>query len=334
MDYTDTILDILHIFLAAEQQSKEKTAPFKVIAYQKAIKAVKEYGREIKTKENVDEIEGIGKKIRAKLYEIVETGNVKEIEEKGLKSVSKIREQLMNVYGIGPYKADQLIDEYGIKSIEDLMDLAAESPYVLTDAQRLGLQYYYDLQQRIPREEMFEHERFLREFFLHIVPEFQMYVVGSYRRGLESSGDIDILLTYRGITHEEAVKYFRHSIDELVNGRYIVGSLGVGKLKYMGLCQLGSENLVRRLDILLTRPEEMPCALLYFTGSQKFNVEFRRVANAKGYTLNEHFLTKLSKDYAVPEPPLFRTEKDVFDFLGIEYQYPYERVGPVKLFRF
>lgn len=332
MDYTDTILDILHIFLASEQQSKEKTAPFKVIAYQKAIKAIKEYGKEIKTKENVDEIEGIGKKIRAKLYEIVETGTVKEIEEKGLKQVSKIREQLMLIHGIGPYKADQLIDEFGITTIEELIDLAIKSPYILTEAQKIGLQYYYDLQNRIPREEMFEHERFLREFFLHLVPEFQMTVVGSYRRGLESSGDIDILLTYRGITHQEAVTYFRHSIDELVNSNYIIASLGVGKLKYMGVCQLGKENLARRLDILLTKPEEMPCALLYFTGSQKFNVEFRRVANARGYTLNEHALTKISPEYAIPEPPPFRTEKDVFDFLGIEYQYPYERVGPVKLF--
>ena len=145
MDYTDTILDILHIFLAAEQQSKEKAAPFKVIAYQKAIKAIKDYSKEIKTKEDVDEIEGIGKKIRAKLYEIIESGTVKEIEEKGLKSVSEIRKQLMNVYGIGAYKADQILGEYNIKTIEDLTVLVKKYPYILTDAQKLGLLYYYDL---------------------------------------------------------------------------------------------------------------------------------------------------------------------------------------------
>jgi DNA polymerase beta len=329
MDYTETILEILTLFLEYEKQSKEATAPFKVKAYSTAIAEVRNYGKPIVTKEDVDSIPKIGKKIRQKLYEIIETGTVKEIEEKGINKVSEIHKALTKVYGIGNVKADNLINEFGIETIEDLMVLSLDNPYILTDAQKLGLKYYYDLIQRIPRSEMLEHERFLREFYLSIAPEFNLVVVGSYRRGLETSGDIDILLSYNGISYDKAIKYFRDSIEALTESQYIVGSLGVGKLKYMGICQLDESLPARRLDILLTKPEELACALLYFTGSQDFNVEFRKVAISQGYTLNEHALTKINPESDVPQPPPFRTEKDVFDFLGLEFQYPNERVKDV-----
>jgi DNA polymerase/3'-5' exonuclease PolX len=106
----------------------------------------------------------------------------------------------------------------------------------------------------------------------------------------------------------------------------------------MGIVQLDPFSLARRLDILLTKPSEFILSLLYFTGSQKFNISFRRLANIKGYTLNEHFLTKLvwDKDSSFSkerlDPPIFETEKDVFDFLRVKYLTPFERTGEIEVY--
>ena len=52
----------------------------------------------------------------------------------------------------------------------------------------------------------------------------------------------------------------------------------------------------------------------------------------KGYTLNEYRLKKVKESLPIPEVPEFKTERDVFDFLGIKYQSPEERVGPIEVY--
>jgi DNA polymerase (family 10) len=84
------------------------------------------------------------------------------------------------------------------------------------------------------------------------------------------------------------------------------------------------------MDILLTMPEEIACALLYFTGSKEFNEQFRKASLVKGYTLNEHRLKKVNDSLPIPDVPIFYDEKDVFNFLGIKYQSPEERIGPIE----
>lgn len=329
MDYTDRILYYMKLFLVHVERGNDKAKQFKIRAYEKAIEAVKYFGKPIQTVSDVMEIQGIGDKIRRKMIEIVETNYL--VEAEGLEDVEKVREDLLKVHGIGSKKADQLIEEYNIRSIAELQDMALRMPDFFTESQILGLAYYSDLIQRIPRKEMMEHEVFLREFFLELVPEFSITIVGSYRRGESSSGDIDILLTYHGINYNEALDRFSTCINELLKKDYIVGVLAKGKTKFLGICQLHRLATARRIDILLTPPEELACALLYFTGSKNFNVNFRKIALLKGYTLNEHRLSKL-KNFDVPNPPKFETEKDVFDFLGIVYQSPEMRIGPVDIF--
>jgi DNA polymerase/3'-5' exonuclease PolX len=80
----------------------------------------------------------------------------------------------------------------------------------------------------------------------------------------------------------------------------------------------------RRLDILMTPENEYSYALLYFTGSDKFNVAFRQHALNRGYTLNEHTL-KPMRD-GLSEPPYMSTENDIFRFLGLRYIEPSQRV--------
>ena len=91
--------------------------------------------------------------------------------------------------------------------------------------------------------------------------------------------------------------------------------------------RLTPESTARRLDLLVIPVEQLPYALLYFTGSQDFNVGFRKEALKKGYTLNEHEMKVTGKVAGAKAVPPFTTEEEVFAFLGIEYKAPKDRTG-------
>ena len=105
-----------------------------------------------------------------------------------------------------------------------------------------------------------------------------------------------------------------------------MAQLAHGAPKFMGICTLGKLP-PRRLDILLTPPEEYGYALLYFTGSQQFNIKVRHHALSKGYTLNEHVLSVDPKWKGLPPPPIppLKTEEAILAFLGIKFIDPIER---------
>ena len=63
-------------------------------------------------------------------------------------------------------------------------------------------------------------------------------------------------------------------IDKLQESNYIVDDLARGPKKYNGLCKY-NRNPCRRIDIMYTKPEEYPFAILYFTGSMEFNAKMR-----------------------------------------------------------
>ena len=91
------------------------------------------------------------------------------------------------IYGVGPKKAKELIDA-GITSIEQLRG----KPELLNDIQRVGLKYYEDILQRIPRAEIDDYKHvFSKEFST----DSHFEIVGSYRRGALDSGDIDVIIT-------------------------------------------------------------------------------------------------------------------------------------------
>ena len=115
----------------------------------------------------------------------------------------------------------------------------------------------------------------------------------------------------------------------MTQDKYIIDILALGDKKCMAFVKLG--NKARRLDLLITPEKEYAYALLYFTGSDQFNVEFRKYALTKGYTLNEH--TLLKKDLKSKDVPEIKTEKDIFDFLGLVYKEPIERINEDSVVR-
>lgn len=320
MDYLPILLDALETLRKREIANK---APFKARAYQVVLQQLKALSGPVTDFTQIAHFTGMGEKIREKIQEIFETGKSQVAERaKEIYSLSA-HDELQQVYGIGPTKAKALIDQ-GIRSVNDLRNAIKAQPTLLNDKQKIGLYYWEDLIQRIPREEMEMHEAYIAEH-----SPLSMEVVGSYRRGAANSGDIDVLLRVPvGKTEKEIKAIFYEFVQDLINGGYIQEILALGEHKCMAICAFDGYP-ARRLDLLVTPDEEYAYSLLYFTGSDRFNVAFRKHALDRGYTLNEHRLTPLQS--STPIPPYMADEKDIFSFLGLEFTEPTQRVDASSL---
>ena len=329
-DYRPAILDALQTLKQRELALKQ---PYKARAYGTVIQQLQEQ-EPIYTMDDLADIKGMGEKIREKVKEIFETGQLKAAEAAKETYNLKAHDELQGVYGIGPAKATELIRK-GIHSVQELRNQVQQDKTILNDKQRIGLQYYEDLLQRIPREEMAEHEAFLVSF-----APMPAELVGSYRRGADTSGDIDVLLRApQGQTVRDTQSMFYQYVQKLINDGYIQEILALGPHKCMAISRLplvpDATRVSRRLDLLVTPDEEYACALLYFTGSDRFNVAFRQHAIQKGYTLNEHRIQRQrqrqEQDEKEAEVPYMAREADLFDFLGLAYVAPVERVDDGSL---
>lgn len=321
MDHKEYIIEALDVLRKKETQEKNV---FKARAYAKVISELRAYERPIREMSDIANMPGVGARIRDKIQEILQTGQLKAAEVVKADVTVNIREALLKIYGVGPVKAAALIKDHSIRSIAHLRELYASDPSILNDKQAVGLKYYEDVNARIPRTEMETHKMLLMKAIRASHPEFVAEIVGSYRRGASDSGDIDMLVTLPDTVSESHKKTaFNRLVEHLTLDGYVVEALAKGPSKFMGICRLHEENSAgRRLDILMTGAQEYPYAVLYFTGSDKFNMAMRKYALGRGYTMNEHAMKPTAGAVA---PPAMRTEADIFEFLGLEYVSPEHR---------
>jgi DNA polymerase/3'-5' exonuclease PolX len=321
MDKKEQILDILNVL---RQKSTAEADKFRALAFSKAIKAIEKLPA-VKSLDDLTDVPGIGSGVKDRVAEVFATGHLLEADEAKEDYSLDAYNVLQEVHGIGPAKARDLIKQ-GIKTIAQLQEKATGNPDLLTHAQTVGLTYIDDLKKRIPRTEMEKHEAYVRRL---LPKEFEMVVVGSYRRGLPTSGDFDVMITSRSLTELVAASHFQQFIDLLADEGYLRGEFARGEHKFMGVCRLvgPGRKTYRHVDLLLCKPEEYWYTILYFTGSDVFNVSMRRHALTKGYSLSEHGLKRVRD--GVPAPPVMNSEKDIFDFLGLDYVIPTSRRGGV-----
>jgi len=292
--------------------------PFRARAYQKAQETIMSFKGDILSPADLKGKPGIGTTIMEKLNEIVETGTLKVLEKEKENPVNLLAE----IYGIGPKKAKELV-EAGITTIQDLR---LEQDEYLNETQKIGLQFYEDILKRIPRQEVEEYEKVFEQAFNPIKrktndKEARFEIVGSYRRGQESSGDIDVILTCKN------KKTFVQFIDTLIEYKIITHVLSRGPTKCLVIAKLPHAKVYRRVDFLYSSVEEYPFAVLYFTGSKVFNTVMRHQALNLGLTMNEHGLYKIEgKKKGEKVEHTFCSEKDIFDYLHMEYKTPQERI--------
>ena len=286
--------------------------PMKARAYQKAEETLLGLNEEITDLSQLQGKPGIGPTIMEKMKEYLRTGTLTLLEREKANPVNILTE----VYGIGPKKAKDLVEK-GITTIEILRERQNE---ILNDVQKVGLKYFEDILERIPRSEIDEYNDIFDNTFKKVAePGSQYEIVGSYRRGAKTSGDIDVIITSNN------PDVFKRFIDVLIQEKIIIEVLSRGKSKCLVITKIDNGKYARRVDFLYTSPEEYPFSVLYFTGSKAFNTVMRGHALKMGYTLNEHRIARTS----VAGSPIkmnFQNEKDIFDFLKLEYKEPNERI--------
>jgi len=302
------LMDKLHTIMLKQGE------PFKARAYKKAEETIMGFTTDITDIQQLKGNPGIGETIMEKLKEYVETGTLRLLE----REKNNPENILSDVYGVGPKKAKELV----AKGITTIAQLREQQNSVLNDVQRVGLKYYEDILERIPRSEIDSYAKIFETAFNKTKESGSRYeIVGSYRRGAESSGDIDLILTAPN------PEVFKNFIDELVSRKIILEILSRGKSKCLVIAKLPDAKHARRVDFLYAAPEEYPFSILYFTGSKAFNTVMRGHALKMGYSLNEHGFSKMTdKKKEEKLTHGFTREKDIFDFLNMVYKKPEERI--------
>lgn len=287
---------------------------FRAKAYQKAQQAIMSYPDDITSVKQLSGLPGVGPAISGTLNEYVETGTLRIIEKEKTNPVNV----LTDVYGIGPKKAEELV-KAGITSIEELRERQDE---LLNSVQKIGLEFYEPLIKRIPRSEIEEYEKIFNNIFkkLSTSEKDRFEIVGSFRRGAANSGDIDVIIT------GETGDIYNQFVNELVRQNIIIHILSRGPSKTLVIAEIPGLD-PRRVDFLYAPPNEFAFAILYFTGSKIFNTVMRQKALDQGYTFNEHGIYHLTADKKKGKQVAreFREEKDIFDFLGLQYKSPLDR---------
>ncbi|KAF5920669.1 hypothetical protein HPG69_014706 [Diceros bicornis minor] len=323
-------------------------------AYRKAASVIAKYPHKIKSGAEAKKLPGVGTKIAEKIDEFLATGKLRKLEKIRQDDTSSSINFLTRVSGIGPSAARKFVDE-GIKTLEGEYVQQVISVYFpdlrknedkLNHHQRIGLKYFEDFEKRIPREEMLRMQDIVLNEVKKVDSEYIATVCGSFRRGAESSGDMDVLLTHPSFTSDSTKqsncsfayslimilqpKLLHRVVEQLQKIHFITDTLSKGETKFMGVCQLPSKNDEkeyphRRIDIRLIPKDQYYCGVLYFTGSDIFNKNMRAHALEKGFTINEYTIRPLGVTGVAGEPLPVDSEKDIFDYIQWKYREPKDR---------
>jgi DNA polymerase beta len=311
----------------------EGAEPFAVRAYTRIITNIQQHPKCKLTLKDLKEIKGVGKKTAEKLEQLYTDGEIQEVIEVTTERQinSKAMDELTTIAGIGPVKAKLLMRDHGIRSIVDLR--LSHYTDLLTDTQQIGLKYHEDFQKRIPRSEMELHKGIIGKAVKSVDKDCKFEMVGSYRRGLLTSGDIDIILTHTSPT--KLTKIIEEVITSLEKSKYIFDTVGMGQMKYMGVCRLPATgkkvntNSYRKLDIIASPFQRYPFTLIYYTGPQEFEIRIRKLARTMGYSLSQYGFKSIETGKYLQKK--FTSEEEIMNYLGFQYLEPDERTKGVDL---
>lgn len=325
----DKIVDILQQLSNKYKSMPDKT--FQLRAVITALSNLKKLNDEIISgKDAAKKVKGIGDGMKRRIDEILEKGELDELKGYSVsntgdaKRAKKGEKGIIHVTGIGPVKAKKLRDE-GYNTIDELNKAVASGSVKLTHHQQIGVKYYDDFLERIPRKEIVSIEQILRDTLKAVGGgnhgDYILEVCGSYRRGREDCGDVDVLMTYAGMKKVNS-KFLTLFVHYLADSGFIVDHLTTNiTTKYMGVCKLGKTGVARRIDIRSVPYHCFYPALIYFTGSKEFNIAIRRKALEKGFSLSEYGF-KNNDDGKLMS---FKSEKEIFSFLGMDFVEPKDR---------
>jgi DNA polymerase (family 10) len=291
--------------------------PFRIRSYRNAASAIENWPERVfdilgNPGRKVTEIPGIGKSMEAALKEIAARGSF-ERRDQMLTKYPPTALELLKIQGLGPKTIALLWEHYRVSTIDDLERLCHEQK--LRMLPRLGakleekvLRSIYSYRQRAGR--------FLLNFADDVANELAAYLMetpgvdevtraGSLRRGKETVGDLDLLVT--GTQPEAALERFvAHPRVHEVLAR------GPNKAS----AKVGLQEI--QVDVRALPRESYGAALQYFTGSKDHNVALRSRCLKMGYTLSEYGLFRLEGGEKVAG----ESEEEIYAKLGLAWIPP------------
>ena len=300
----DEIADLLEI---------EDANPFRVRAYRNAARLVQGLSRDVKTMveagEDLTELPGIGEDLAKKMIEMVTTGHCSFLE-KLKKQTPPALAELLKVPSLGPRRVKALWHELDVETVEQLARAAQEKRIrnipgfgEKTEARILeALQAHLAAVPRFPIAIAAPYAAALVRYLQSIPGVRRVVVAGSFRRGKDTVGDLDILATAaadspvmeRFITYEDVAEVLSHGTTR------------------------ATVILHNKLQVDLRAVDESAygAALHYFTGSKTHNIAIRRMGQNMGLKVNEYGIFRGKERIAGD------TEESVYAAVGLPYIEP------------
>ncbi|MGD9534076.1 MAG: helix-hairpin-helix domain-containing protein [Candidatus Nitrosocosmicus sp.] len=306
------------IELDSENSEAENTRlNFKSRAYIKASDQIQNLPINIKQlyeEKGIDgllQIPSIGKAIATKISEFLNTGTVDYYEKLKLRYPIQI-DDFLDLEGIGPKTLRRIFSKTNIKTLDELEELARNRELRILPG--FSANKETDILKKIEMHRIGK-KRFLlgdiyplalkiEEFLVNNEEVSKAAAVGSFRRMKETVGDLDFVV----VSNDP-----KKVIEKFVTMPNVKEILSKGVTK--AFVKLNNNM---DADLLVVPSESFGAALLYFTGSKRHGIHLRKLAQVKGYRLNEWGLYENNTDQKIAG----ESESDVYDLLGLEWIPP------------
>jgi len=319
MDTSNAEIAKLLRSVAAAYTIKKTGNIFEIRAYENAADSIEHSTSEVKDlweEGKLDEIPGLGQKLKSYLSELFKTGRVRHFEavKKGIPGVVF---DLLDISGVGPKTASELA-KFGIKSLDNLKKSIKSGDLVkkgfsakISEKILVGLEELAGKEGRmlLPYATA-QAERILQ--YLKKSPDvLQAHPLGSLRRQVATVGDLDFSAASN--RPPKVVEYFckmpgiSRISDQGDNKATVILDSGV------------------QADLLVGSPESYGALLQHFTGSKSHNIKLRTIANEKGYSLSEYGIKRMEdRSGKVEDEKLIETETEggFYKLLGMDMPPP------------
>jgi DNA polymerase (family 10) len=289
--------------------------PFRIRAYRNASLTIEGIGTPLESLIGQDDgkalqkLPGIGKDLAEKIVTIVRTGSLPLLAELSQDTPESLV-TLLQIPGLGPKRAKIVHDALGVQTIDQLREAAIAGRLARLRgfgkaSEQAILRAIEQARLKQVRLRLTEAEALVRpivESLGRLSGVERLEIAGSFRRRLETVGDIDVLVS--APDPAPVVETFtRHPS--------VVTVQASGGTK----CSVVLRRSLQ-VDLRIVAGDSFGAALQYFTGSQAHGVAVRTIALKRGLKLNEYGLFRGEERIAS------REEEDVYRAVGLPWIPP------------
>jgi DNA polymerase (family X) len=294
---------------------------FRIRSYRNAAQAIENLSEQIKDiigdPKKVLAIPGIGKGMLMNLQEMFSSGTL-AIQKDLLAKYHPSMLQLLKIQGLGPKTIALIWSAYKVSDVDGVEKLAREGK--IRELPRMGekheqkllkaIEDYRRISGRFLIDAAEAEATKLMDYLSKFTGFDRITPAGSLRRGRETVGDLDILVTGAACCSEEERQ---KAVQYVAKYPPLMSVIAQGDNKISFQVRSGMQ-----VDVRLLPPESFGAAMQYFTGSKAHNVALRQRALKMGYTLNEYSLADLKTE----QPVAGKTEEEIYAKLKLDYIPP------------